>query len=196
MDPVDRVNEIEDDIADLGAFEQIPGEAKFYRTSTEAYDDFAPPQGDVSDGDTKDSKPNAMNDTVEPQELEPKIEPVQPEVLPETASTEPPMIDGLLFLDLVKIFAEAGAHFLPKASEELGPESVGNGPTNREDTDKDVEVKTESPDSDETTTSGTIQDVTTEMYKRRTLKRPTIISQTVKDVLQAFKLLHNWRFTK
>lgn len=192
LDPVDRINEIEDEMDYLDAIEQIPGEAKFYRTSTERYDDFVPPQVDSSDEDINGKETSAMNDTVSEfvqHVVEPKIEsPVPNDVDHDMESTELPEIDGSQFLELLDFFAEAGRHMVLDSS---GTDQKGN-----EDANGDAESRTVLPISDVTTTSSdTTQDGTTELYARRTLKRP-IISQTVKDVLHAFKVLHNWRFTK
>lgn len=191
VDPVDRINEIVDDIDDLDAIEQIPGEAKFYRTSTETYDDdFVPPQYDVPDDDTTAPQTQSLLPKIEsvPREVVHRIETtsVPQEVEHEMELTESPAID--LFMDLMKIFADV-----------MVPKTEGNGRKGHENTDTDMEVKTEELPFDETnTTSDAIDELidgTTELYAPKTLKRP-IVSQTVKDVLQAFKALHNWRFTK
>lgn len=176
----------------LDAIEKIPGEAKFYRTSTERYDDFLPPQLDVSDEEINGRETSAMNDTVSmvvTHEVEPKIEPPAPQdVDHDMEPTEPAVIDGPQFLELLNFFAEAGRHTVQ--------ETKGSDPEGDEYAMNRAELITELPISDETTNgSDTIGDGTTELYAPRTLKRP-IISQTVKDVLHAFKVLHNWRFTE
>lgn len=190
--PVDRINEIEDEMDYLDAIEKIPGEAKFYRTSTERYDDFVPPQVDISDEEINGKETSAMNHTVSvvvAQQGEPNIElPVPQDVDHDMESTEPSVIDGPQFLELLNFFAEAGRHMVQ--------ETKGSEPKADEDANNRAELITELAVSDETTiSSDTIGNGTTELYAPRTLKRP-IISQTVKDVLHAFKVLHNWRFTK
>lgn len=182
VDPVDRINEIEDDIDNLDAIEDISGEAKFYRTSTEGFDDFVPPlvvstdnDGDAN-SDTNNNNVNEMKNWV-PEKKIPY----------ETETTEQPVIDGSQFIDLLKIFAEIGGFNVAETNEN---EQQGN-----DNADNDVESKTELSADNDTTTSDAISDGTTETYVPRTLKRPAI-SQTVKDVLQAFKTLHNWRYTK
>lgn len=206
IDPVDRINEIEDDIDNLEAIEQIPGEAKFYRTSTETYDDFVPPQIDVSDNETDGEKSIAVTDKELSSEVEPENEPPvnQPENEPpqnvpeikalpqdvghEGRSTEPPVIDGLQFLDFLKFFAELGGSWEPGTQ--------GSVPMANDDAVRDTVQKSKKPTSEATTVrDDSIEDGTTELHVPRPLKRPTI-SQTVKDVLHAFKALHNWRFTK
>lgn len=206
IDPVDRINEIEDDIDNLEAIEQIPGEAKFYRTSTETYDNFVPPQIGVSDDETDEEKSIAVTDKEVPAEVEPENgpsnnepenEPPQnvPEIkqLPqdvghEGRSTEPPVIDGLQFLDFLKFFAELGGSWEPGTR--------GSVPEANDAAVKDVVLESKVSTSEATTVGDdSIEDGTTELHMPRPLKRPTI-SQTVKDVLHAFKALHNWRFTK
>lgn len=186
VDPVDRINEIEDDIDDLDAIEQFPGEAKFYRTSTEIYDDFVLPQiEDVSDDGTNENDSNATNETIVAQGIDHKIPLIPQEAVHEMETTKPPTMNGIQFLELANFLI--GQNGLPEAN--------GNGANGNDDANDDVELKTELPISDGSTVSDIIEDGTIEVYTPRTLKQP-IISQTVKDVLHAFKLLHNWRFTK
>lgn len=186
VDPVDRINEIEDDIDDLDAIEQFPGEAKFYRTSTEIYDDFVPPQiEDVSDDGTNENDFNATNETIFVQKNEHKISLMPQGAVHKMETTELPTINGIQFLELANFLI--GQNGVPEANE--------NDANGNDDADNDVKLITELPISDESTVTDIIEDGTIEVYTARTLKRP-IISQTVKDVLHAFKLLHNWRFTK
>lgn len=191
---MDRINEIDDSI-DLDAFEQIPGEAKFYRTSTEAYDDFVPPRFDDADqlnqnrNDQNNDEPIAVDDA-RPKTDFVQLPAEQPiEEMPAAAVEPVPVIDGYQFLELLKIFEGIGKQF---ALETIGMDRTRDAAS----IDVDVETKTESNIAgDDTTINETYDDTTTEHYSTpRTLKRP-VVSQTAIDVMQAFKALRHWQFT-